>query len=299
MAAAGTSMLSVDGQNAASVEVGEGGCSAGRLMCLGRERFLIEVDWRDFVGNYGNALVAPVGADDSGLYFFFDADNWEILVKVLNGCAITDHFWLFSAATTNVEYTLRVTDTVSGLTKSYFNALGAAAAAVTDTTALAACDAMGLEAEPEEPPATASLLAELRSLVEHPVFAEAAARDPRKQGDCTPSSTNLCLNNGRFRIEVEWKDFVGNTGAGEVVPFGTADSGLFFFFDEDNWEMLVKVLNGCGFNGHYWVFAAATTDVEYTLRATDTEMGDFKEYFNPLGTAAPAITDTSALESCP
>ncbi len=300
--AAGSYPLRVDGQVVTRATIEEGGCSAGRLLCLNRERFLIEVDWRDFVGNFGNAFVAPVGADDSGLYFFFDADNWEILVKVLNGCGLTDHFWLFSAATTNVEYTLRITDTVSGLTKSYFNALGAAAAAVTDTTALAACDAMGggLAPEEDEP---ASLLAELRALVEDPVFGEAITGDPRtgsgKQGDCTPGPTDLCLVDSRFQVEVEWKDFVGNTGAGEVVPFGTDGSGLFFFFDPDNWEMLVKVLNGCGFNDRYWVFAAATTNVEYTLRVTDTEHGNFKEYFNPLGTAALAITDTDALDTCP
>jgi len=63
--------------------------------------------------------------------------------------------------------------------------------------------------------------------------------------------------------------------------------------------MLVKVLTGCKINDRYWVFAAATTNVEYTLRVTDTEMDVSKEYFNPLGQASPAITDTSAFATCP
>ena len=63
--------------------------------------------------------------------------------------------------------------------------------------------------------------------------------------------------------------------------------------------MLVKVLNACGLNQHYWVFSAATTNVEYTLTVTDTQTGDKKTYFNPLGTAAPAVTDTSAFATCP
>ncbi|MEE8522333.1 MAG: hypothetical protein V3T72_00245, partial [Thermoanaerobaculia bacterium] len=77
------------------------------------------------------------------------------------------------------------------------------------------------------------------------------------------------------------------------------DSGLFWFFDPDNWEMMIKVLDGCGFNDHFWVFASATTNVEYTLRVTDTQTGVMKEYFNPLGNAAPAITDTGAFATCP
>ncbi|MCP4658010.1 MAG: hypothetical protein GY856_21585 [bacterium] len=80
---------------------------------------------------------------------------------------------------------------------------------------------------------------------------------------------------------------------------GSDDSGLFWFFDPDNWEMLVKVLDACGLNGRYWVFAAATTNVEYTLRVVDTETDSVVEYHNPLGTASPAITDTSAFATCP
>ena len=116
---------------------------------------------------------------------------------------------------------------------------------------------------------------------------------------CVPDDTTLCLNDGRFKVDIVWKDFQGNEGPGRVVRFGSADSGLFWFFAPDNWEMLIKVLNGCNITSHYWVFAAATTNVEYTLRVTDTETGTVTEYFNPLGNAAAALTDTRALATCP
>ena len=93
-------------------------------------------------------------------------------------------------------------------------------------------------------------------------------------------------------------DFQGETGLAQVVPFGSDDSGLLYFFSPNNWEMLIKVLDGCPLNSHFWVFAAATTNVEYTLRVTDTETGVVKEYWNPLGNAAPSITDTSAFSTC-
>ena len=54
-------------------------------------------------------------------------------------------------------------------------------------------------------------------------------------------------------------------------------------------------MDGCSYNGHYWVFGAALTNVEYTLRVTDTVTGRQVRYTNPLGVSSPAIVDTSAL----
>ena len=83
------------------------------------------------------------------------------------------------------------------------------------------------------------------------------------------------------------------------MPFGSDDSGLFYFFNPDNWEMLIKVLNGCDVNDHYWVFFAATTNVEFTLTVTDTERSVTKAYFNPQFHSANAVTDTAAFATCP
>jgi hypothetical protein len=99
-------------------------------------------------------------------------------------------------------------------------------------------------------------------------------------------------------VEVIWKDFQGNTGQGSVVPGASDASGLFWFFSPDNWELLVKVLDGCALNGHHWVFSAATTTVEYTLKVTDTRTGEVATWTNPLGRSAPAVTDTKALGGC-
>ena len=80
-----------------------------------------------------------------------------------------------------------------------------------------------------------------------------------------------------------------------------ADTGEFFFLNPNNMEFLIKVLDGVGFGafGNFWVFAAATTNVEYTLRVTDTVTGETKSYENPLGTPAPAVVDTQAFATCP
>ncbi|HQP94214.1 MAG TPA: hypothetical protein PK570_09705, partial [Thermoanaerobaculia bacterium] len=115
---------------------------------------------------------------------------------------------------------------------------------------------------------------------------------------CVPSATKLCLNGGRFHVTVRWRDYAGTRGDGQAVT-ETDDAGLFWFFDAANLEMLVKVLDGCGINGHYWVFAAAATDVEYELTVRDAVTGQSRTWHSPLGVASPAITDTGALAVCP
>ena len=120
-------------------------------------------------------------------------------------------------------------------------------------------------------------------------------------GPCIPDDNTFCLLDGRFQVQVEFSTFDDPDPAlASTVDDVTAnDSGLFYFFNPDNWEFLVKMVDGCGFNNRFWVFAAATTNLEYTLRVTDTVDGCVQTYFNPLGQAAPAITDNSAFATCP
>lgn len=116
---------------------------------------------------------------------------------------------------------------------------------------------------------------------------------------CVADSHTLCLNNDRFKVTLAWKIASGQTGVATSVAVPSDDSGLLWFFEDDNWEMLVKALNGCESNNHYWIFFVAATDVEYTLTVVDTQTGQVKVYFNPLGKPSPLVTDTSAFATCP
>jgi hypothetical protein len=120
-----------------------------------------------------------------------------------------------------------------------------------------------------------------------------------KAGSCTPSSTVLCLDQGRFKVAVNWRQAGGQTGVGKVVSGATSDSGLFWFFAPTNYEVMVKVLDGCGVNGRHWVFFLATTNVGFTVTVTDTQTQQVRTYDNPPGTVSPVITDTSAFATCP
>ena len=127
---------------------------------------------------------------------------------------------------------------------------------------------------------------------------EASATTFGATANCTPSNTVMCLNNGRFKVEAVWETGAGDTGTGKAIKL-TDDSGTFWFFNPDNLEILVKVLNGCGVNARYWVFAGGLTNVRVVLRVTDTATGVLKVYTNPLGTRFQPIQDTNAFASCP
>lgn len=104
---------------------------------------------------------------------------------------------------------------------------------------------------------------------------------------------------GSFELEVTWRNAAGESGEGKLVQAPSQDSALFYFFSPDNWELMVKVLDGCAINGHYWVFGAASTDVAYTI--TIDRQGSAQNFAvnNPLGNAAEAITEIEAFPCDP
>lgn len=131
-----------------------------------------------------------------------------------------------------------------------------------------------------------------------PYSNEATAATDALVAPCVASSTVLCLTNNRFAVRLSWRS-ASQSGDGHTVPLPSApDSGLFYFEQSSNIEMLIKVLNACSFTPNYWVFFAATTNVELIVTVTDTQTGKVKVYFNPLNTAALPVQDTSAF-SCP
>jgi hypothetical protein len=61
---------------------------------------------------------------DTGYFWFFSANNVELVLKVVDGRAFNNFFWVFYGALSDVEYTITVTDTVTGAVKVYTNAQG-------------------------------------------------------------------------------------------------------------------------------------------------------------------------------
>ncbi|MYF95426.1 MAG: PKD domain-containing protein, partial [Holophagales bacterium] len=118
------------------------------------------------------------------------------------------------------------------------------------------------------------------------------AADPA--GTCVAGDDVRCLGDSRFAIRAEWWLADGSHGEGTVARIGTNDSALLWFFDPENWEVVIKVLDGCAVNGNVWVFGASTTNLGYRIEVTDTATGAVREYRNEAGKPAGAITDTRA-----
>ena len=107
-------------------------------LCLDNGRFRVTADWTAGDGSTGHGRAVNLTAN-SGYFWFFDAANVEMVVKVLDGCASNQHQWVFAAGLTNVQVTTTVTDTFSGLAKTYTNPQGTPFVPIQDTAAFATC----------------------------------------------------------------------------------------------------------------------------------------------------------------
>ncbi len=110
--------------------------SDATTVCLGG-RFLASVTWEVPGDSSGPGQVMPVAAADSGLFWFFGPDNLELLVKVLDGCAVNHHVWVYTGPATDVQHTLTVIDTQTSKVRVYFNPSGTAGVVRTDVEAFA------------------------------------------------------------------------------------------------------------------------------------------------------------------
>jgi Bacterial pre-peptidase C-terminal domain len=106
-------------------------------------------------------------------------------------------------------------------------------------------------------------------------------------GSCGADETTLCLQNNRVSVAVDWiNQHAGNQpGVGHAVV-GTQETGTFWFFDSDNTELVIKVLDGRALNGKFWFFWGGLTDLEYTITVTDTETGTVRSFVHPAGSTS-------------
>jgi len=251
-------------------------CRANDLtLCLEGERFQVSARWTDFAGRSGDATAVPI-TGDTGYFWFFDDANVELILKLIDGTGYNGHHWVYYGALSNVEYTFTVTDSETGAAKRYFNPATRFASSG-DITAFGPqgahaqggpAEAMTRAATPPE--MTLATLAALSAPEGLP-------------GACVPTATRFCILNNRFAVTATWRDFAGNTGTANTGNL-TDDTGYFWFFDEANVEVVLKMVDAGAFNGHFWVYYGALSNVEYTLTVTDTVAGGpSKIYRNALG----------------
>jgi PKD repeat protein len=266
--------------------------ASATALCLTNKRFKVEVQWT--VPDQGRSGVGTAVrlTDDTGYFWFFDSANIELVLKALDARGVNQFFWVFYGALSNVEYTITVTDTQTGAVRMYHNP-DKTLASFADTAAFpglmigpdeerVSVERAPVEAIGAESPAELYAIYAAQTKIAVPV--EAA---------CAANSTTLCLNQGRFRLQVDWVvPSQGQSGHGMAVPV-TGDTGYFWFFSATNVELVIKVLDARGVNSHFWVFYGALSNVEYTITVTDTQTQAIRMYHNPDKTLA-SFADTAA-----
>jgi hypothetical protein len=93
-------------------------------LCFGDGRFEVTVEWSNprQEGHAGSGRAVPgLDTGETGFFWFFDPANVELAVKVLDGRAVNGNFWFFWGALSDVEYTIRLRDTLTQAIATYHN----------------------------------------------------------------------------------------------------------------------------------------------------------------------------------
>jgi len=248
--------------------------SAERLCLLGN-RYAVDVSWRNQFNGQSGSGRAVRASDLAGYFSFGDPANLELMIKMLD---FGSEVRFFYGQLTNLEVRIRVVDTKTGLVREYANGpnnCGAIAALPGTAAAQASFGLLTAHAfDTRKPgrgiPATADLSRATRL--------QAGEHDT---GNCKRGKDRLCLGHSRFQVEVTWRNqFNGTTGTGLGAALSDL-TGSFAFQEPRNVELLVKILD---FDGQILVAWGALSNLEYTLKVTDTETGAVETYHNPAGT---------------
>lgn len=205
----------------------------------------------------GSAEVATT-TSDTAIFRFYDEDQFDVVVKVLDACPINQRFWVFAAGATDAGVDITVTDTAVGASVFYASGSGQAFPSVIDTNAFATCDAT-------MPPRTAD-----------PGGVGNGERGPVACG------ATFCLQGGRYALDVDFSLTPGGGSNGAANSFSTLDhSGLGWLFSAENIEFVTSVLDGRADNGAFWFLAARMTSAELTYTLTDTQTDLVNIYVAP------------------
>ena len=269
---------------------------------------------------------------ESGLLYFFERDNAEVLVKVLTSAcdlAGNDHVWVFVAPVTTLAFNLRVDEVGSERSWTHSNPKGGQTATTKSDiqafpcpepsgSAVASRGDVGVDlgvdlVDAGFPRSSVTVAAKPvgrktgavgrdRTPDRLPVEPPVAVAQPVGAGgeaECEPEPVVTLGGGYTVKMCVENVEN-GETVVHEVKDYGldSDQSAILYFFDRSNAEVLVKVLtSACGLagNDHVWVFVAPVTTLAYnlTIESPDGETLPWKRS-NSLNRTAPAESDLKA-----
>ncbi|MYA08319.1 MAG: hypothetical protein F4060_17680 [Holophagales bacterium] len=267
----------------------------------------------DFTARANGSTVvgrAAAWSSDKGvLYWLFDSQNPEALAKVLDGRSVNGHWWLDLAVTSDLRSVTRATHrgtgdewvAITGLGRDVFSEPGETANRLvhcafpakrpdndcavsgygTTVSLRDAWDASGrIPSSYFVPPASVST-------AEGHVVAGSPARlfGRGVSGVVAAAST---LHSSQFGVNFTARAN-GSTTVGRSAGWSSEKGVLYWLFDSENPEALVKVLDGRRTNGHWWLDLAVTSDLRTITRVTHRGTGD--EWVAITGLGRDVFTD--------
>ena len=224
-------------------------------LCLLGNRFQVELIAQAKGGGEPEAGEAHSLGDRAGYFgipaFTGDGAAPEVVVKMLpNGTFGVDGSPILYSSMTGASFALRVTDTVEGIETAYRSDSSRPFCGGADLLAI-----------------------------------DAAAREREAATTPAPVAQGLSLLGGRFTVSLEARTRSGRVAAG--VPFASGDRYGFFSLpgitgDPGLPELVVKMLDGRGFNDAFWVFRGSLTGLDYTLTVHDEQTGDTRTYVSDV-----------------
>ncbi|HKH49723.1 MAG TPA: hypothetical protein VKM72_34125 [Thermoanaerobaculia bacterium] len=259
------------------------GCADTGSRCVLDQRYSIRVQWRAPRSGEKKPATSVSIADaelppETALFRFSAAPSQsvDLAVQVTDGRAVNDHFWLVAGGGSDLEYWIEVRDLQQGRIRSYYNPPGNRCG-FEDTRAIPAsgelsADLLEIDGSSSAPGASDS--------------SEEWQDDQLIQSPCTRGDLYLCLQGGRFTVDVDWRDpRSGKSGIGRTLSLsGAEDWGAFWLTDPGNVELTVRIVDGRPINGRFWVtYAPLSSSLETSIKVTDRSTGTVRTYHHKAG----------------
>jgi len=103
--------------------------------CLLGSRFRVTMSWTRLNGLHGAGVLAGPTSAFAALFSVGELDNWSALVKVLDRCGTSGHFWVYGAVTSDLEVEIVVRDEQTGAERRYRKPAGGESFALRDQLA--------------------------------------------------------------------------------------------------------------------------------------------------------------------
>ena len=259
-------------------------------LCLMDGRYAVTTIFESehFTGARHAAHAVPDGPR-TGSFWFFDSRNLEISVEMIDGSGINGHIWVNAGGLSNLEYRVRVVDTVTGESRDYVHPTDDLCG-ISDRRAFLTPLASTAPPVKAEPDPISQRLPRLR--IEKDPFRP--SWQPMKLGCREAEDSQLSLLGRRFQLSLRWRDDDGTVH--EAMPrYDSDNTGFFVTGEPDLADWAVKILDGRFFNQHFWLFWTPLSGRESWLQVTDTWTGKERRVYQARGASCGHV-DTVAFE---